>query len=79
MIKRELTVTAALSGVNLGGSINSRARPFESLRYSGSTANRQASPLSGDRSFLYAGPTSFPVPPLALGHIRELKCYRLTF
>ena len=62
VIKRELTVAAALSGVMLGSPINSRGRPFESLRNAGTGTNRHSGPLSSDRSFLQARPAPFPVP-----------------
>ena len=62
VIKRELTVAAALSGVILGSPINSRGRPFESLQNSPATGNRQTGPFSTDRSFLNASPAPFPVP-----------------
>ena len=62
VIKRELTVAAALSGVILGSPINSSARPFESLQGLGSPTTRRSSPISNDRSFLNPGPTPFPVP-----------------
>ncbi len=62
VIKRELTVAAALTGVILGSPINSSARPFESLQGLGSPATRRSSPISSDRSFLNPAPIPFPVP-----------------
>ena len=62
VLKRELTVAAALSGVILGSPINSSGRPFESLRSSSASINRQTGSVSNDRSFLNASPVPFPVP-----------------
>lgn len=62
VVKRELTVAAALSGVILGSPINGGGRPFESLRSARSSTNRQTGPSSLDRSFLNTSPGLFPVP-----------------
>jgi hypothetical protein len=62
VLKRELTVAAALSGVILGSPINSVARPFESIRNSSASINRQTGSMSNDRSFLNTSPAPFPVP-----------------
>lgn len=62
VLKRELTVAAALSGVILGSPINNRDRPFESLRSSNASISRQTGSLPNDRSFLNTSPAPFPVP-----------------
>jgi len=64
VIKRELTVAAALSGVILGSPISGHNRPFETLRGTNSSAGQrtQLSPFSPDRSFLHTAPPTFPVP-----------------
>ena len=62
VIKRELTVAAALSGVILGSPINSGGRPFESLRNSGSE-HQPANRLRLERpEFLEPKSNSFPSP-----------------
>ena len=62
VLKRELTVAAALSGVILGSPIDSSGRPFESLRSSGTSINRQSGSVPNDRGFLDTHPAPFPVP-----------------
>ncbi len=62
VVKRELTVAAALSGVILGSPINSGGRPFESFRNPATSINRQSGLPSHDRSFLNTSLAPFPVP-----------------
>jgi hypothetical protein len=62
VIRRELTVAAALSGVILGSPINSRGRAFESLQNSAAAGKQNTLPFSTDRSFLKTSPAPFPVP-----------------
>jgi hypothetical protein len=62
VIKRELSVAAALSGVVLGSPINSRGRRIEPPQNSSPRTDRRAGALSIDRSFLNPSPTPFPVP-----------------
>jgi hypothetical protein len=62
VIKRELLVAAALSGVVLGSPINSHGRRIEPPQNSSPRTDRRAGALSIDRSFLNPSPTPFPVP-----------------
>jgi hypothetical protein len=64
VVKRELTVAAALSGVILGSPISGHNRPFETLRGTNSSAGQRTQPsrFSNDRSFLQTAPATFPVP-----------------
>ena len=62
VIKRELMVAAAMSGVGLGGPFNISPGPSNSLRSLAPRAYRQSGPVSNDRSFLNTSPTPFPVP-----------------
>jgi hypothetical protein len=62
VIKRELMVAAAMSGVLLGGPPTISPGPPDSLRNLAPRANLQPGRLSSDRSFLNQNPTLFPVP-----------------
>jgi len=62
VIKRELTVAAALSGVVIGGAGPMLRGPSFSSQNQPTGLNRQAGAVSPDRSFLNTAPTSFPVP-----------------
>jgi hypothetical protein len=62
VIMRELTVAAAMSGADFGGSVT--IGPGPSYSAGGPAARMGARPgsVSNDRSFLNPPPTSFPVP-----------------
>jgi hypothetical protein len=62
VIKRELMVAAAISGVDFGGPLNISPGPSFSALNSATRVNRQPGPLVNDRSFLNVTPTPFPVP-----------------
>jgi hypothetical protein len=62
VIKRELMVAAALSGVEIGGAAHINRRPSFSSQNQTPGLNRRTDTMSIDRSFLNPAPTSFPVP-----------------
>ena len=62
VIKRELTVAAALSGVVIGGPGPILHRRSYSSQTRTAGLNRQPGAIANDRSFLNPGPTPFPVP-----------------
>ena len=62
VIKRELMVAAAMSGVVLGGPPTINPGPPDSLHNLAPRANLQPGRVSSDRSFLNQNPTLFPVP-----------------
>jgi len=62
VIKRELMVAAAISGVDFGAPLNIGPGPSFSAQNSATHVNRQTRPLPNDRNFLNVTPTPFPVP-----------------
>jgi hypothetical protein len=62
VIKRELMVAAAMSGVAIGEGFRSRPGPTYLGPSQGFSANRSAALPKTDRSFLNQNPPSFPVP-----------------
>jgi hypothetical protein len=62
VIKRELMVAAALSGLDIGGIGQSYRAPSFSSQNQTPTLNRRSGAVSNDRSFLNTAPTPFPVP-----------------
>jgi hypothetical protein len=62
VIKRELMVAAALSGVEIGRPGPIRRAPSFSSQNQTPVSSRRPGAVSNDRSFLNPAPTSFPVP-----------------
>jgi hypothetical protein len=62
VIKRELMVAAALSGIEIGGIGQIQRAPSFSSQNQTPGPNRRPGAVSIDRSFLNPAPTSFPVP-----------------
>jgi hypothetical protein len=62
VIKRELMVAAAMSGVAIGEGFRSRPGPTYLGPSQGFSANRSAALPKTDRNFLNQNPPSFPVP-----------------
>jgi hypothetical protein len=62
VIKRELMVAAALSGVVIGGPGSILHGPSYSSQNRTAGLNRQPGAIANDRSFLNPASTSFPVP-----------------
>jgi hypothetical protein len=62
VIKRELMIAAAMSGVVIGGPPTISSSPPQSLPNLAPRANPQPGRFSSDRSFLNQNPALFPVP-----------------